>query len=148
MEVVATPNYQMGGNVYPVNYVPQAQDGGNLNTPENWEKSIRNIEHQIGNPNEWSIDGYRQLQKQINEYKFWRENTPEGKAVYDSHNESNEYVVPLPDHLKIYKPLNMLEEVTPNYQMGGFIQKAQNGVDMYDNPMLARRVDNIPIPRP
>ena len=113
--------FQMGGNVYPVNYVPQAQDGANLNTPESWEKSIRNIEHQIGNPNQWSIDSYRQLQKQINEYKFWRENTPEGKAVYDSHNETNEYVVPLPNHLKIYKPLNMLEEVTPNYKMGGSI---------------------------
>jgi len=110
---------QVGGNVYPVNYVPQAQDTANLNTPENWEKSIRNIEHQIGNPNEWSIDNYRQLQKQVNEYKFWRENTPEGKTVYDSHNEPNEYVVPLPNHLKIYKPLNMLEEVTPRYQVGG-----------------------------
>lgn len=101
------------------NELPIAQEGANLNTPENWENSIRNIEHQIGNPNEWSIDDYRQLQKQINEYKFWRENTPEGKAVHDSHNEPNEYIVPLPNHLKMYKPLNMLEEVTPNYQLGG-----------------------------
>jgi hypothetical protein len=129
-DVELTPNYQMGGSVYPVNYVPQAQDGENLNTPENWEKSIRNIEHQIGNPNEWSIDGYRQLQKQVNEYKFWRENTPEGKAVYDSHNESNEYVVPLPDHLKMYKPLNMLEEVTPNYKKVGVVPQAQGGYRM------------------
>jgi hypothetical protein len=29
-EVDITPNYQMGGNVYPVNYVPQAQDGKEL----------------------------------------------------------------------------------------------------------------------
>ena len=29
--VEVTPNYQMGGNVYPVNYVPQAQEGKRLN---------------------------------------------------------------------------------------------------------------------
>jgi hypothetical protein len=29
--VELTPNYQMGGNIYPVNYVPQEQDGKKLN---------------------------------------------------------------------------------------------------------------------
>lgn len=109
------------------------QGGGNFSTPEDWEKHIKGVEHEIGNPNKWTIDGYRKLQSTLNDYKFWRENTPEGKSVFDSHNEPNEYVVSLPDHLKMYKPLNILEKVTPNYQMGGFIPKAQEGGTMSKN---------------
>jgi hypothetical protein len=73
------------------------------NTPELWEKSIRDVEHKIGNPNKWTMQGYNELQNKLNEYKSWRENTPEGKAVIDYHNEPNEYIVPLPSHLKNVK---------------------------------------------
>ena len=83
--------------------VSMYQKGGKkqkLNTPENWERAIRDVEHEIGNPSGWTMDSYNKLQNKLNEYKAWRENTPEGKAVIDYHNEPNEYVVPLPPHLK------------------------------------------------
>lgn len=69
-------------------------------TPEEWQKEIRSIESKIGNPSKWTMDDYNLLQNKLNEYKKWRETTPEGKAVVDYHNEPNEYVVPLPPHLK------------------------------------------------
>jgi hypothetical protein len=71
-----------------------------LNTPEAWEKSIRNIEHEIGNPSKWTMENYNKLQNKLNQYKNWRENTPEGKAVKDNHNVPGEYIVSLPPHLQ------------------------------------------------
>lgn len=70
-------------------------------TPEEWEKEIRDIERQIGNPSGWTMDDYNLLQNKINEYKTWRETTPEGKAVIDYHNVPGEYIVKLPPHLQI-----------------------------------------------
>ena len=70
-------------------------------TPEEWEKEIRDVERQIGNPSGWTMDDYNLLQNKINEYKKWRETTPEGKAVIDHHNVKDEYIVPLPPHLKL-----------------------------------------------
>ena len=79
---------------------PIMQTGGEqYNTPEAWEKAIRDVEHRIGKPFKWTKKGYNELQDILNQYKSWRENTAEGRAVRDNHNERNEYVVPLPPHL-------------------------------------------------
>ena len=77
------------------------QTDGEIDTPEEWEKEIRAVEHKIGHPNTWTLDSHKLLQDKLNEYKAWRENTPKGRAVIDYHNEPNEYVIPLPSHLKI-----------------------------------------------
>jgi hypothetical protein len=74
-----------------------------VSTPEEWEKEIKLIEQQIGNPSKWTLQDYNLLQNKLNEYKSWRETTEKGKAVVDYHNEPNEYVVPLPSHLKDIK---------------------------------------------
>lgn len=95
------------------------QDGG-AKTPEEWVKQIRTVEHTIGNPSQWDMQGYNLLQNKLNDYKNWRENTPEGRAVHDSHNEPNEYVVPLPPHLA-YAPKIM--------KQGGWLSKYQPGGD-------------------
>jgi hypothetical protein len=81
--------------------IDQYPDGGTT-TPEEWQKAIRSIEQQIGSPDQWTLESYNLLQNKLNEYKNWRENTPEGKAVRDSHNVEGEYNVPLPQHLQNY----------------------------------------------
>ena len=73
---------------------------GITKTPEEWKKEIRAVEKRIGDPSTWTLDSYKILQDKLNEYKAWRENTPEGKAVVDHHNEPGEYEVQLPSHLK------------------------------------------------
>ena len=86
-------------------YDPNAKyrfDNGGSITPEQWQKEIRSIEQQIGSPDKWSLEDYNLLQNKLNEYKNWRENTPEGQAVRDSHNVEGEYNIPLPIHLQDY----------------------------------------------
>ena len=97
---------------------------GDTLSPEGWGIQIRNIEHQIGNPNQWTLDSYKLLQDKLNAYKKWRENTPTGKAVVDYHNEPNEYVVPLPEHLR-------------NKKYGGWMDKYQDGGET-DNRSVAQ----------
>jgi hypothetical protein len=77
------------------------QDGG-ATTPEEWEQEIRAVESQIGNPSGWTLQDYNLLQNKLNDYRSWRENTPEGQAVIDSHNVEGEYNIPLPEHLQNY----------------------------------------------
>jgi len=91
-------------NNYTVKVNPEGYFGENQlqyqpNTPETWEENIRSVEEQIGNPSQWTMDDYNRLQNKLNEYKNWRENTEKGRTVIDSHNEPNEYVIPLPNHL-------------------------------------------------
>jgi hypothetical protein len=91
-------------NNYTVKVNPEGYFGENQlqyqpNTPETWEENIRSVEEQIGNPSQWTMDDYNRLQNKLNEYKNWRENTEKGRTVIDSHNEPNEYVIPLPSHL-------------------------------------------------
>ena len=91
-------------NNYTVKVNPEGYFGENQlqyqpNTPETWEENIRSVEEQIGNPSQWTMDDYNRLQNKLNEYKNWRENTEKGRAIIDSHNEPNEYVIPLPNHL-------------------------------------------------
>jgi len=69
-------------------------------TPEEWEEEIRALEREIGNPSGWTMNDYFKMQQKLNDYKKWRETTPEGRAVVDMSNKPNEYVVPLPKHLK------------------------------------------------
>ena len=82
-------------------YDPNAkyyQEGG-ASSPEAWGQEIRGIESQIGNPKGWSLSDYNLLQNKLDSYRDWRENTPEGQAVLDSHNALGEYFVPIPKHL-------------------------------------------------
>jgi len=77
------------------------QDGGPI-SPEEWQKEIRAIESQIGDPSGWTLDDYNLLQNKLNEYKSWRENTSDGQKVVDYHNQEGEYNIPLPEHLQDY----------------------------------------------
>jgi hypothetical protein len=74
--------------------------GNELNSLGCWLDEIDRVQREIGNPSTWTMDGYNRLQKTLYDYKNWRETTPEGQAVKDSHNEKDEYIVQLPDHLK------------------------------------------------
>ena len=95
------------------------QNGGNCDgedcSPEGWEKEIREVEHRIGDPKKWTKENQEELQNKLNEYKHWRENTPEGKAVIDYHNEPNEYVVFPPAHLNKEK-YNMKRALELGYE--------------------------------
>ena len=74
--------------------------GGGLTSLGCWLDEIDKVQREIGNPKTWTMDSYNRLQKTLYDYKNWRETTPEGQAVQDSHNQKDEYVVQLPDHLK------------------------------------------------
>ncbi len=79
------------------------QSGATFNTPQEWQSAIANVESELGDPSTWTMDDYNRSQGILNQYKKWRETTPEGLAVKDSSHRPNEYVVPLPDHLKTTK---------------------------------------------
>ena len=106
--------------------IPMAQNG-RIKTPEGWEKEIRAVENKIGDPSTWTLDSYKTLQDKLNEYKAWRENTAEGKAVVDYHNEPNEYVVPLPEHLRNKKNGGGLLNKTLTCPSCGWSWKAADG---------------------
>jgi len=76
------------------------QSGATFNTPQAWQAAIANVESELGDPSTWTMDDYNRSQGILNQYKKWRETTPEGMAVADSSHKPNEYVIPLPDHLK------------------------------------------------
>jgi hypothetical protein len=95
---------RMSNGLNPFYQQGEKQPTYKLDTPEAWEMSIKEVEKQIGNPNQWTIESYNKLQNKLNEYKKWRETTSKGKAVVDYHNEPNEYVVPMPKHLQSVKP--------------------------------------------
>jgi len=93
-------------------------------TPEEWVKSIDQIEKIIGNPSTWTQDDYNIYQNKLNEYKIWRETTPEGQAVVDSSKRPNEYVIPLPTQLSTYltSEQNRILQENPELQ---FIPKSK-----------------------
>jgi len=75
-------------------------DFGEINTPEEWQQSIRALEQQIGNPSKWTQESYDLMQNKLNDYKNWRTNTYEGQQVNKiDTNNPNEYTVPIPEHL-------------------------------------------------
>lgn len=108
------------------------QNGGEPNSPQEWGEAIKAVEREVGNPDNWTYDDLSKLQGKLYEYKAWRENTPEGRAVIDYHNAPNEYEVPLPKHLN---PASVLQkggqaeyielELTPEeiqaYRNGGYV---------------------------
>ena len=78
-------------------------DGGTVpSSPEQWGEYIKSIESQVGNPASWTLEDYNMLQNALNQYKNWRETTPEGQAVVDYHNEPGEYEISVPEHLQGY----------------------------------------------
>jgi hypothetical protein len=115
-------------------YDPNAkyyQDGG-ATSPEEWEQQIRSVESQIGNPADWTMDDYYLLQDKLNAYRDWRENTPEGQAVIDSHNEEGEYDIPLPEHLQDYTNAMMKSKLAYANEFGN--PAAQRMINIPDNP--------------
>lgn len=125
--------------------LPRAQNG-RAQTPEAWEKEIRTVEHKIGHPSQWTLEGYKELQNKLNEYKAWRENTPQGKAVIDYHNEPNEYVIPLPDHLKdsgMNYEKDLISKVLMNRNRDkDFVKRAYDVGAYPDSNMFIRPDDN------
>ena len=66
------------------------------------------------------------MQNKLYDYKNWRENTPEGQAVIDSHNVAGEYNIPVPEHLSGI-PYNT--SGPRNFQKGGErLIHAQDGI--------------------
>ena len=108
-----------------------AQDGGPT-SPEEWGQQIKDIERQIGNPSDWTLSDYNTLQNKLNEYKSWRENTPEGQAVIDSHNEEGEYDIPLPEHLQDYTNAMMKARLAYANEFGN--PAAERMINLPDNP--------------
>jgi hypothetical protein len=108
-----------------------AQDGGPT-SPEEWGQQIKDIERQIGNPSGWTLSDYNTLQNKLNEYKSWRENTPEGQAVIDSHNEEGEYDIPLPEHLQDYTNAMMKARLAYANEFGN--PAAKRMINLPDNP--------------
>jgi hypothetical protein len=110
---------------------PKKQDGGPT-SPEEWVQQIKDIERQIGNPSGWTLSDYNTLQNKLNEYKYWRENTPEGQAVIDSHNEEGEYDIPLPEHLQDYTNAMMKARLAYANEFGN--PAAERMINLPDNP--------------
>ena len=107
------------------------QDGG-ATSPEKWGQQIKDIERQIGNPSGWTLSNYNTLQNKLNEYKSWRENTPEGQAVIDTHNEEREYDIPLPEHLQDYTNAMMKARLAYANEFGN--PAAERMINLPDNP--------------
>jgi hypothetical protein len=107
------------------------RDGG-ASSPEEWEQEIRAIESQIGNPSGWSLSDYNQLQNKLNDYRSWRETTPEGQAVIDYHNQEGEYDIPLPEHLQDYTNAMMKSRLAYANEFGN--PAAQRMIVMPDQP--------------
>jgi len=116
-------------------FIVNRQEGGPYNTqltPEEWEKQIRNVEGQIGDPSGWSLDDYNSLQNTLDQYRSWRENTPEGQAVIDSHNQEGEYDIPVPEHLQDYTNAVMKSRLAYANEFGN--PAAKRMVNIPDNP--------------
>ena len=107
------------------------QDGGPT-SPEEWGQQIKDIEGQIGNPSGWTMADYYLLQDKLNAYKNWRENTPEGQTVIDSHNEEGEYDIPLPEHLQDYTNAMMKARLAYANEFGN--PAAKRMINLPDNP--------------
>jgi predicted Zn-ribbon and HTH transcriptional regulator len=120
-------NRSQGGNVTTGHF----QRGG-ATSPEAWGQEIKDIEGQIGNPANWTMDDYYLLQDKLNAYKDWRENTPEGQAVNDSHNEEGEYNIPLPEHLQDYTNGMMKSKLAYANEFGN--PAAKRMINLPDNP--------------
>ena len=106
-------------------------DGGPT-SPEEWRQQIKDIERQIGNPSGWTLSDYNTLQNKLNEYKSWRENTPEGQAVIDYHNQEGEYKIPLPEHLQDYTNAVMKSKLAYANEFGN--PAAKRMINIPDNP--------------
>lgn len=115
-------------------YDPNSQyyQNGGASSPEEWGQQIKDIEGQIGNPANWTMDDYYLLQDKLNTYKDWRENTPEGQAVNDSHNEEGEYNIPLPEHLQDYTNGMMKSKLAYANEFGN--PAAKRMITLPDNP--------------
>ena len=125
------PMMQPGGQYTPKERMGVRQNPG-ATTPEEWEQEIRAVESQIGNPSGWALQDYNLLQNKLNDYRSWRENTPKGQAVIDSHNVKGEYNIPLPEHLQNYTNAMMKARLAYANEFGN--PAAQRMIVMPDQP--------------
>lgn len=123
--------YRKGGYIVEELDDNEYQDGGPT-SPEEWGQQIKDIEGQIGNPSGWTLSDYSTLQNKLNEYKSWRENTPEGQAVIDTHNEEREYDIPLPEHLQGYTNAMMKARLAYANEFGN--PAAKRMINLPDEP--------------
>ncbi len=154
--------YQIGGVNSPVQ-LTSYYSFDQSESPEAWATEIKNLERQIGNPVQWTNEDYELMQNKLNDYQTWRKQHPE---VRDLSNKPNEYVVPLPYHLRkkqiggeaAYVDLNLTDEEIEVYRAGGYIveelPKAQLGKylekaanlykDIYKlNPFAVKSIANV-----
>ena len=115
------------------------ETGGELgmgvpNSPEEWKQYIKSVEAEIGNPASWTLSDYQLMQDTLNEYRYWRENTPEGQAVVDYHNVEGEYDTPLPEHLQNSTNAMMKSRLAYANEFGN--PAAQRMVAPVDNPYM------------
>jgi hypothetical protein len=115
------------------------EEGGELgmgvpNSPEEWKQYIKSVEAEIGNPASWTLRDYQLMQDTLNEYRYWRENTPEGQAVVDYHNVEGEYDIPLPEHLQNSTNAMMKSRLAYANEFGN--PAAQRMVAPVDNPYM------------
>jgi hypothetical protein len=115
-------------------YDPHAKyyQKGGASSPEAWGQEIKDLESQIGNPDSWTLEDYYLLQDKLNDYRNWRETTPEGQAVNDSHNEEGEYNIPLPEHLRNYTNAVMKSKLAYANEFGN--PAAKRMINLPDNP--------------
>jgi hypothetical protein len=115
-------------------YDPHAKyyQKGGASSPEAWGQEIKDLESQIGNPDSWTLEDYYLLQDKLNDYRNWRETTPEGQAVNDSHNEEGEYNIPLPEHLRNYTNAVMKSKLAYANEFGN--PAAKRMINLSDNP--------------
>ena len=106
-------------------------------SPEAWATEIKNLERQSGNPVQWTNEDYALMQNKLNDYQTWRKQHPE---VRDLSNKPNEYVVPLPYHLRkkqkggfqddLGKHRQLLRDWTYGQSIG-MLQEKQSGGQQY-----------------
>ena len=179
-----TPKKQIGGSVYPVNYVPQAQDGKltflqptSNKLPEGYRipysdpssERAMSIGGEDGEP-AYLIPSFKYGQPLDDPMEEFRKTGEHLGGPFETYQEADEWERTV-RHPAVERKENIMFP-QEQFAMGGSIPgavgftyartkgipsngpyakktlaSAQDGVDMYDNSMLARRVDNPNINR-
>jgi hypothetical protein len=129
----ALPKYVQGKILGKMSYGGN-MESGSFGTPEEWVKYIKSVEAQLGNPASWTLSDYQLMQDTLNEYRNWRENTPEGQAVKDYKEFEGQYDVPLPQHLQDSTNAMMKSRLAYANEFGN--PAAQRMVAPVDNPYM------------
>ena len=129
----ALPKYVQGKILGKMSYGGN-MESGSFGTPEEWAKYIKSVEAQLGNPASWTLSDYQLMQDTLNEYRNWRENTPQGQVVKDYKEYEGQYDVPLPQHLQDSTNAMMKSRLAYANEFGN--PAAQRMVAPVDNPYM------------